>query len=543
MVMAEMERVFADLTALTDMVSSGKGGLPAIQSLVELAQRAVDAVGASFAEYGLAGGRVIAATGAVRWAVGRHVDPIDSLAADTAPPDTAPNGTAPADTGPTGTRPADPVPADGVSADTGAADGMSAVSGAADKPATGRVGRTIEARVSEIPTELGEQLAGRGIHRMLAARVEVDAHLVGTLHTYFSDDGLPTPLQRAAVALFAGVAGRLYGDSRGLPVYAETPAVATLADAIAVVGPDGVVRSWNPAAAAVIGRPAGAALGRPLPVPLPALGHVIEHRLADGRWLQILATELPGGDGRVVTLRDVTEAHRREQARELFVAVTSHELRTPVTVIKGYADTLVDHWDQLDEPARRDAAGRLGQRAGELARLVERLLSAVGDGSGLSSPMRLPFDLADAMRTALADLPSDTRRQVRVELPDTLPKALGERASLATVLAELITNAIKYSTPDWPVDVTAVVDVGTVGFRVADRGIGVRPEHVERAFERFWQADSGSERRYSGVGLGLYLVRRIIERQSGWVSLRPRDQGGTVAEVRLPRADLVAGEA
>ena len=64
----------------------------------------------------------------------------------------------------------------------------------------------------------------------------------------------------------------------------------------------------------------------PLPVPLPAVGQVIEHRLPDGRWLQVLATELPEGDGRVVTLRDITEAHRREQARELFVAVTSHEL-------------------------------------------------------------------------------------------------------------------------------------------------------------------------------------------------------------------------
>ncbi|HEV7708480.1 MAG TPA: ATP-binding protein, partial [Asanoa sp.] len=67
------------------------------------------------------------------------------------------------------------------------------------------------------------------------------------------------------------------------------------------------------------------------------------------------------------------------------------------------------------------------------------------------------------------------------------------------------------------------------------RGIGVRPEHVERAFDRFWQAESGDRRRYPGAGLGLYLVRRVIERQNGWVSLRPRDGGGTVAEVRLPR--------
>src|SRR5439155_23526813 len=143
----------------------------------------------------------------------------------------------------------------------------------------------------------------------------------------------------------AGSAGRLYAGRRGLPIYADTPVVTTMADAIAVVGVDGLVRSWNVAAAAVTGRPAGTVLGRPLPLPLPIPGQIIEHRLADGRGLQVLATQLPDGGGRVVTLRDISEVHRQEQARDLFVAVASHELRTPVTVIKGYADMLVDHWD------------------------------------------------------------------------------------------------------------------------------------------------------------------------------------------------------
>jgi two-component system phosphate regulon sensor histidine kinase PhoR len=103
---------------------------------------------------------------------------------------------------------------------------------------------------------------------------------------------------------------------------------------------------------------------------------------------------------------------------------------------------------------------------------------------------------------------------------------------------------MKYSSPAaGPVEIVVVSDARTVGFQVLDRGIGVRPEHVESAFERFWQADTGDHRRYGGVGLGLYLVRRIVERQNGWVSLRPRESGGTVAEVRLPRGDLRSGEA
>src|SRR5256885_934933 len=344
--MAALERILADLHALAEMVNCGEAGLAAIQRLVELVQRAVESDGASFVEFGPAGGRVIAGSGAASWALGRQVDQADSLVDDD------------------------------------------------------HLERVVEIRAEEIPTPLGKQLAGRGVRRLIAVEVEVAGQAVGLLRAYFSEDSPAGELRRSTLALFGAVAGHLYADNRGLPVYADAPAVATLADAIVVVGPDGAVRSWNPAATVVMGRTAGAALGRPLPVPLP-------------------------------------------------------------------------------------------------------------------------FDLPEAIRTALADLPVETRRQVQVELPDMLPKALGERASLATVFAELITNAIKYSPPGSPVELSSVVDIGTVGFRVADRGIGVRPEHVERVFERFWQAESGSDRRYPGVGLGLYLVRRIVERQNGWVSLRP----------------------
>ena len=139
---------------------------------------------------------------------------------------------------------------------------------------------------------------------------------------------------------------------------------------------------------------------------------------------------------------------------------------------------------------------------------------------------------------------ADLRRRLTMNLPLDLPKALGDRGSLATVLTELVTNADKYSEDDAAVELTTGADAQSVFFRVSDRGVGVRPENVERAFDRFWQGELGNRRRYPGAGLGLYLVRRIVERQNGWVSLRPREGGGTVAEVRLPRGDvLLSGEA
>lgn len=227
---------------------------------------------------------------------------------------------------------------------------------------------------------------------------------------------------------------------------------------------------------------------------------------------------------------------------ELFMAVTSHELRTPVTVIKGYADTLRDHWDQLDDHQRRDSARVIGQRAGELARMVDRLLDASVTVNSIRVDLA-PFDLLATLRRASTELPLELRKRLQLELPAKLPPALGHRTGIGSVLIELVTNAHKYSPGAAPVILTADSDPQTVLFQVADRGIGISPDDTPHTFERFWQGDTGDDRRYGGAGLGLFLVRKTIERQNGWVSLRPRDGGGTVAEVRLPRGDVGVGEA
>ncbi|MDY7084049.1 MAG: HAMP domain-containing sensor histidine kinase [Actinomycetota bacterium] len=251
---------------------------------------------------------------------------------------------------------------------------------------------------------------------------------------------------------------------------------------------------------------------------------------------------LAGYVGRLYAARDGLPVHSSEQARrqenrDLWVAVTSHELRTPVTVIKGYADTLSNHWDTLGDNGRQEAVRIINTRAGELARLVDRLLSAASEDGDVGASPAGPFDLPEALRSAVEELPADLRRRIVLgNLPAELPKAYGERDSIATILTELATNAEKHSPPGSTVELCAGADEETLRFRLSDRGAGIRPEHVERAFERYWQAEGGDRRRHPGAGLGLYLVRRLVERQHGWVSLRPREGGGTTAEVRLPRA-------
>jgi two-component system, OmpR family, phosphate regulon sensor histidine kinase PhoR len=478
------------LTELVDLVNAGQYGPSTLQLAVELAAAATGALGASFTEYTKSGGRIVATTSELSWALGRPVDVADARIARLL-------------AGP----------------------------------------RVQQSRLEDLPSVSAGLLRSHGMHRMLTATATVDGTLVGSLHAFFPDpDGAADPVHLALLRLLAAGAAHLYGSGTGLPVYPDGLTPAPVSDGLAVVGPDGAVRSWSPAAERLTGRPAAEVVGEPLPFPLPGTGQTIVHRLEPGRWMQVRSTALVGSDASVVIFRETAEPQERDQGRDLFIAMTGHELRTPVTVIKGYADTLAERWDLLSDQARRDAVFVVWQRARELARLVDRLLTAASDVAGLrDSSSRLPFEPAGALREAVAELPADLRRDLRIELPEELPKVRGDRASLATVLTELVTNAYKYSPEQVDVELSAGSDARTVWIRVGDRGLGIRPEHAERAFERFWQLDRGDQRRYGGVGLGLYLVRRIVERQNGWVSLRPREGGGTVAEVRLPRVD--AGEA
>jgi signal transduction histidine kinase len=229
--------------------------------------------------------------------------------------------------------------------------------------------------------------------------------------------------------------------------------------------------------------------------------------------------------------------------RALFLAVAGHELRTPVTVIKGYSAMLADRWDALDEANRREAARVLTQRADDLARLVDRLLRAsIGESEAGWLVRTIPFDPVEALERTGKELPVDLRRALRMQVPDELPKAVGDPTLLTAIIAELVTNAVR-ATPILAhalaptVELKAGSDAETIFIQIRDRGVGIDPSRAEIAFERFWRGPYAGGDARPGVGLGLYLVRRLVERQMGWVSLRPRDGGGTVAEVRLLRAD------
>jgi PAS domain S-box-containing protein len=318
----------------------------------------------------------------------------------------------------------------------------------------------------------------------------------------------------------------------------ERAVIDASADGIAVLDGEGLVRQWNPAASELTGVSAEAALGKPPPFPLPEPGAKLAHKLDSGRWLDVLCAGLDGRDERVLDFRDVTAAKELEEAKDLFLATTSHELRTPITVVQGFASTLASRWDKLNDADRRSAVQTIADRAGALGKLVEQLLLGSRAGADRLAVSNAPFDLAGLLRGAVvAFRPLSDQHTLTVDIPDGLPKAFGDPTATDVIVGQLLENAFKYSPDGGEVLVRVRKDGDEIQVMVEDEGIGIPAEDRERVFERFVQGETGDRRRFGGIGLGLYIVRQLARAQDGEVAAEGREGSGTLMRLRLRCAD------
>jgi PAS domain S-box-containing protein len=318
----------------------------------------------------------------------------------------------------------------------------------------------------------------------------------------------------------------------------ERAVIDASADGIAVLDGDGLVRQWNPAAHQLTGVSAEEATGKPPPFPLPEPGAKMTHKLDSGRWLDVLCTGLDGGDEQVLDFRDVTAAKELEEAKDLFLATTSHELRTPITVVQGFASTLASRWEKMTDADRRSAVQTIADRAGALARLVEQLLLGSRAGAERLQVSNAPFDLGGLLQgAAVAFRPLSDRHTLTVDIPDQLAKAFGDPTATDIIVGQLLENAYKYSPDGGKVIVRAKQDGDHIQVTIEDEGIGIPAADLERIFERFVQGETGDRRRFGGIGLGLYIVRQLAREQGGEVVAEEREGGGTIMRLELRLAD------
>ena len=318
----------------------------------------------------------------------------------------------------------------------------------------------------------------------------------------------------------------------------ERAVIDASADGIAVLDADGLVRQWNPAAHRLTGLSPELATGRRPPFPLPEPGEKLTYKLASGRWIDLLCTGLAGRGEKVLDFRDITAAKELEEAKDLFLATTSHELRTPITVVQGFASTLASRWDKLADADRRSAVQTIAERAGSLARLVEQLLLGSRAGADQLQVSNGPFDVAALLRgSVVAFRPMSDLHSLDIDVADGLPEAHGDPMATDIIIGQLLENAFKYSPEGGAITVSARADGDAIVVEVADQGIGITPEDRERVFERFVQGEAGDRRRFGGIGLGLYIVRQLVRVQGGEIAADSPPGGGTVIRLKLRRAD------
>jgi two-component system phosphate regulon sensor histidine kinase PhoR len=379
----------------------------------------------------------------------------------------------------------------------------------------------------------------------------------------------PSRLRGAWLALL----GRLGADAttgRGLPVYDRTAAhsQALLIDSLigGLPGPaivldrDGRVIAFNAAASAIApslrsGEPALITLRMPELVDAirraaasrsPQRVEFFE-RVPLDRWFEAFVTpvKLASGDGRsdilLMTFNDLTPLRRVEEMRADFIANASHELRTPLAALLGFIETL--QGTAKDDPVARAKFLTIMQgQATRMARLIDDLLSLSRIELNAHLHPNTPLDLAPIVRQVadgLQTLARDRDVVIKVAAPPDALIVLGDRDELIRALENLVENALKYGAAGKRVDITLArsqTRAGTPEARLAvrDYGPGIAPEHLPRLTERFYRVDVADSRAQGGTGLGLALVKHVLNRHGGRLNIESTPGAGASFTMHLP---------
>jgi two-component system phosphate regulon sensor histidine kinase PhoR len=259
------------------------------------------------------------------------------------------------------------------------------------------------------------------------------------------------------------------------------------------------------------------------------------------RVLQVYLAVIPGGEKRIagflLVMHDITAIRRLEQIRKDFVANVSHELKTPITSIKGFAETLLD--GTLEDPVTaRRFLEIIDREAIRLSDLVDELLDLSRLEAMKEIPERQPVQIPDLVGEVLAEFEQRLaagRLRFRVEFPQQqIPVVSGSRVRLKQVLVNLVDNAVKYTPAGGEISVGAQMENQVLKVWVKDSGEGIPAQDIGRVFERFYRVDKGRSRRSGGTGLGLAIVKHIIENHGGRVGVESRLGSGSTFFFFLP---------
>ncbi|MBY5960419.1 phosphate regulon sensor histidine kinase PhoR [Marinobacter nauticus] len=268
----------------------------------------------------------------------------------------------------------------------------------------------------------------------------------------------------------------------------------------------------------------------PLEINSPAKPHI---------HLQIQIS-LFGDDDRLIVAKDVTRLYQLEQMRRDFVGNVSHEMRTPLTVISGYLETLVDHGDELPAKWRR-AINTMAAQASRMEALITDLilLSRIETGEHTVDDTLTDVDaLLNQICHDARALSGDKGHQITVQISDHR-LLQGDESQLRSAFSNLVFNAVKYTPPGGAITVAWSTNRDGAHLSVKDTGIGIDPIHIPRLTERFYRADPSRHKDTGGTGLGLAIVKHVLINHDGNLEIRSKVGEGSEFICHFPRERLV----
>jgi PAS domain S-box-containing protein len=352
--------------------------------------------------------------------------------------------------------------------------------------------------------------------------------------------------------------------------------ITSAKDAIIVADGNGFIVEWTGGAEDILGYQEKEVTGKPLTILMPeryrplhtaglrryretgvakVIGATVELEALrkDGTEIPIelsISTWSSGGEQFFSgILRDVSVRKRlerelvtsNERLKELdtlkndFVAMVAHDLRSPMTVIAGFADALTKNWDSYSDEQKTEFLATIARNTSSLSALIEDVLRVSRiEGEGFTYDVK-PFDFAALVARTVGEASRhEEAGEIKVSVPERLPPALADQDRQWQVLTNLLSNAVKYSPPSSPVEVEVSLQDGFIKVAVSDHGYGIEGKDLPRLFEKFTRLHNTEGKKIKGTGLGLYICKKMIEAQGGSISVESRPGRGSTFTYTVP---------
>jgi signal transduction histidine kinase len=254
-------------------------------------------------------------------------------------------------------------------------------------------------------------------------------------------------------------------------------------------------------------------------------------------WVSVSAAPIRSEDGEVLgavaIFTDVTAQHKLEQAREEFLGLVSHDLRNPLTALQGQAQLLQRQIARRKHREELSQVETILRCADRMNGMIQDLVESTRLEAGTLQMCLEPTDLRALLEESVERVGTrEDRRRVVLDLPASLPRVRADAEHLERLIANLLTNALKYSSPPGPIVVRAAAAEREVIVSVVDRGVGIPPDEVPHVFAKYFRARTGQGQR--GLGLGLYIARLIAEAHDGRIWVESSVGEGSTFRFSLP---------